>query len=72
MPSYDGIGLECYHVESYVVGYAVEAVAQEQWPCITQATGGIHHKAEGVTGLLQTLEEAMAATAPVFSRLEQV
>ncbi len=45
-------------VTIHVVGYAVEEVAREQLQCIARVSGGTYHDA----GLLQALEEAMAAT----------
>jgi hypothetical protein len=50
------------HVTIHVVGYAVEEVAQKQLQCIAQASGGTYHDAQDAQGLLQAVEEAMAAT----------
>jgi hypothetical protein len=46
----------------HVVGYAVDKATQEQLQCIAQASGGSYHDAADAEGLLQALEEAMAAT----------
>ena len=45
-----------------MVGYAVDQATQEQLQCIARASGGSYHDATDPEGLLQALEEAMAAT----------
>jgi hypothetical protein len=58
-------------VTIHVVGYAVEEVAREQLECIAQVSGGTYHGAQDAAGLLQALEEAMAATvAETILRVE--
>ncbi len=58
-------------VTIHVVGYAVEEVAREQLQCTAQVSGGTYHDAEDAEGLLQALEEAMAATvAETILRVE--
>jgi hypothetical protein len=60
-------------VTIHVVGYAVEELAQGQLQCIAQASGGTYHDAEDAAGLLQALEEAMAATvAETVLRVELI
>lgn len=49
-------------VTIHVVGYAVDKATQEQLQCVAQASGGTYHDAQDAAGLLQALEEAMAAT----------
>jgi hypothetical protein len=46
----------------HVVGYAVGAVTQEQLQCIAAVSGGSYHDATDAEGLLQALEDALAAT----------
>jgi hypothetical protein len=58
-------------VTIHVVGYAVEEVAREQLQCIARVSGGTYHDAEDAAGLLQALQEAMAATvAETILRVE--
>ena len=58
-------------VTMHVVGYAVEEVAREQLQCIARVSGGTYHGAQDAAGLLQALEEAMAATvAETILRVE--
>jgi Ca-activated chloride channel family protein len=49
-------------VTIHVVGYAVNQTTKEQLQCVAQASGGSYHDATDAAGLLQALEEALAAT----------
>ena len=46
----------------HVVGYAVDDATREQLVCIASISGGSYHDATDAEGLLQALEEALAAT----------
>jgi hypothetical protein len=46
----------------HVVGYAVDDATREQLECIAAVSGGSYHDAADAEGLLQALEEALAAT----------
>ncbi|MGD2147816.1 MAG: VWA domain-containing protein [Anaerolineae bacterium] len=50
-------------VTTHVVGYAVNRATKEQLQCIARASGGSYHDATDAAGLLQALQEALAATA---------
>jgi hypothetical protein len=49
-------------VTIHVVGYAVNQATKEQLQCIAQASGGSYHDAADAAGLLEALQEALAAT----------
>ena len=58
-------------VTVHVVGYAVDKVTREQLQCIAQVSGGTYHDAEDEGGLLEALEEALAASvAETILRVE--
>jgi Ca-activated chloride channel family protein len=58
-------------VTVHVVGYAVDKVTREQLQCIAQVSGGTYHDAEDQGGLLDALEEALAAAvAETILRVE--
>jgi hypothetical protein len=46
----------------HVVGYAVDQVTQEQLECIARVSGGTYHDAQDASGLLEALQQAMAAS----------
>jgi hypothetical protein len=58
-------------VTVHVVGYAVDVVTREQLQCIAQVSGGTYHDAEDEGGLLEALQEALAASvAETILRVE--
>jgi Mg-chelatase subunit ChlD len=60
-------------VTIHVVGYAVDQVTQEQLQCIASVSGGTYHDAQDASGLLEALQQAMAASvAETVLRVEVV
>jgi hypothetical protein len=58
-------------VTIHVVGYAVDKVTREQLQCIARVSGGTYHDAEDQGGLLEALEQALAASvAETILRVE--